>query len=134
MKNLEKLREALVLTAKKITEGESNYQWGHMGRCNVGQLVQTLTGMDSKQILESVSYSLDEWSEHANSYCDNTGHDVEEIFRRLGKYGLSVEDIMKLEYLSDTRILDNLKGGFRYLRRNEKEDVALYMKSMAELI
>ena len=134
MKNLDKLREALLLTAKRIKDDKSNYQWGHMGRCNVGQLVQTLTGMNSKQIIESVSYSLDEWSEHANSYCENTGHDVEEIFRQLDDFGLSVDDIMKLEYLSDMSILENIEGGFRYLRRNEKEDVVLYMKSMAELI
>ena len=62
MKNPELLKDALLTTARRITEGRSNYQWGHMGRCNVGQLVQTLTGMDSARIVASANLHLDEWS------------------------------------------------------------------------
>lgn len=134
MKNPELLKDALLTTARRITEGRSNYQWGHMGRCNVGQLVQTLTGMDSARIVASANLHLDEWSEHARTYCENTGHDVEDLFRELSSYGFSSQDVMNLEYLSDRRVLENLEGGFRYLERNNKKDVALYMETLAKTI
>ena len=47
---------------------------------------------------------------------------------------MSHSDIVKLENLSDKRILQNLNGGFRYLRRNVKQDVIEYMRSFADLI
>ena len=48
--------------------------------------------------------------------------------------GLTHEDIVKLEHLSDTEILNNLEGGFRYLSKNEKSDVIAYMRSYADLL
>ena len=41
---------------------------------------------------------------------------------------------MNLEYLSDKKVLQELSGGFRYLQRNNKEDVALYMETLASLL
>ena len=81
-----------------------------------------------------VQIYLDEWSEHARTYCENTGHDVEDLFRELSSYGFSSQDVMNLEYLSDRRVLENLEGGFRYLERNNKKDVALYMETLAKTI
>ena len=134
MKNPELLKDALLTTARRISIGKSNYQWGHMGRCNVGQLVQTLTGRNSASIVASVRMNLDEWSEHARSYCENTGQDVDDLFSELASFGMTTQDIMSLEYLSDRKVLENLEGGFRYLERNNKDDVASYMKSFASLI
>ena len=50
------------------------------------------------------------------------------------RHGMTHSDIVKLENLSDKKILENLNGGFRYLRRNVREDVIEYMLSYADLI
>ena len=128
------LVDALRNTSTRLEKDDTRYQWGHMGQCNAGHLIQTITGMSSHEIVRSVDYQLDEWSEHANDYCSCTGIKVEEIFLTMERHGMSHSDIVKLENLSDKRILQNLNGGFRYLRRNVKQDVIEYMRSFADLI
>ena len=134
MKNPELLKDALLTTARRIGTGESNYQWGHMGQCNAGHLIQTITGMSSFEIVESVDFQLDEWSEHAVDYCSCTGNKVDDIFLSIEKQGLTHSDIVKLENLSDRKVLENLDGGFRYLERNRREHVVEYMRSFADLL
>ena len=48
--------------------------------------------------------------------------------------GFQLEDIHHLEYLSDKRVLNALPNGFRYLQRNNRYDVALYMRTWAALL
>lgn len=105
-----------------------------MGHCNAGHLIQTLTGMSSFEIVESIDFELDEWSEHAVDYCSKTGCKVDDIFITIERYGVTHKDIVKLEYLSDRRVLENLDGGFRYLQRNDRHDVVAYMRSYADLL
>ena len=128
------LVDALRATSERLEKDNAEYQWGHMGQCNAGHLIQTITGMSSFEIVESVDFKLDEWSEHATDYCSCTGSKVEDIFLAMERHGMTHSDIVKLENLSDKKILENLNGGFRYLRRNVKEDVIEYMLSYADLI
>jgi hypothetical protein len=128
------LVDALRATSERLEKEDTKYQWGHMGQCNAGHLIQTVTGMDSFEIVQSVDFQLDEWSEHATDYCSCTGSKVEDIFLTMERYGMNHSDIVKLENLSDKAILDNLNGGFRYLRRNVREDVIEYMRSFADLL
>ena len=128
------LVDALRATSERLEREDTKYQWGHMGQCNAGHLIQTVTGMDSFEIVQSVDFQLDEWSEHATDYCSCTGSKVDDIFLTMERYGMSHSDIVKLENLSDKAILDNLNGGFRYLRRNVREDVIEYMRSFADLL
>ena len=128
------LVDALRATSERLEKEDTKYQWGHMGQCNAGHLIQTVTGMDSFEIVQSVDFQLDEWSEHATDYCSCTGSKVDDIFLTMERYGMSHSDIVKLENLSDKAILDNLNGGFRYLRRNVREDVIEYMRSFADLL
>tara|TARA_B100000575_G_C22632846_1_gene391060 strand:- start:106 stop:552 length:447 start_codon:yes stop_codon:yes gene_type:complete len=128
------LIDALRATSKRLENEDVQYQWGHMGQCNAGHLIQTLTGMSSFEIVESVDFQLDEWSEHAVDYCSCTGNKVDDIFLSIEKHGLSHSDIVKLENLSDRKVLENLDGGFRYLERNRREHVVEYMRSFADLL
>ena len=105
-----------------------------MGQCNAGHLIQTLTGLSSFEIVESIDFQLDEWSEHAIDYCSNTGCKVDDIFLTIEKHGMAHEDIVKLENLSDRKVLNNLDGGFRHLERNNRNDVIDYMNSFADLL
>ena len=46
-KNYLILIDALRETSKRLSRENAKYQWGHMGQCNAGQLIQTITGMSS---------------------------------------------------------------------------------------
>ena len=124
---------ALRATAKRLSDG-AKYEWGHMGRCNCGHLIQTLTDMSDYEIVKSVDFQLGEWTEHAKDYCEGTGHKVDDIFLTLQKVGFSYEDVIHLENLSDKRILNRLQNGQRYLLRNKVDDVTLYMNTMADVL
>jgi hypothetical protein len=108
---------ALRQTADRIAGG-ARYEWGHMGRCNCGHLVQTVTDM----------------SEHAKDYCARTGHKVDDLFMALQNVGFSYQDVIHLENLSDSRVLARLPGGKRHLRRNQIGDVTLYMRTLADML
>jgi hypothetical protein len=127
------LISALRETAARLSTG-ARYEWGHMGRCNCGHLVQTITSMTDYEIVKSIDFELDEWTEHAKDYCPGTGHKVEDLFVALQNVGFYQEDVIHLENLSDGRVLERLEDGPRYLRRNNVEDVTLYMITMADLL
>ena len=127
------LVDALHNTVARLRSEEVKYQWGHMGQCNAGHLVQSLTGMSDVEIVESVDNKLDEWTEHARNFCANSGSVVDDLFYTLADYGLDYQAIIHLENLSDSDVLHNLQGGFRYLQKNDKNDVIAYMESMADL-
>ena len=76
------LINALRVTADRLESG-ARYEWGHMGRCNCGHLVQTITQLSAYEIVASVDFQLDEWSEHAQDYCTGTGHKVDHLFLTL---------------------------------------------------
>lgn len=118
-------------TADRLDSG-ARYEWGHMGRCNCGHLVQTLTELSDREIAASVDHQLDEWSEHAKTYCAETGSLVEDLFTALAEVGFSHRDVVALEHLTDRRVLSAL-GGPR-LRRNHVPDVSLYMRTLASIL
>ena len=124
---------ALRTTAERLAHG-AKYEWGHMGRCNCGHLLQTITGLTDYEIVQSIDFQLDEWTEHAQTYCENTGHKVEDLFATLANIGFARADVIHLENLSDKRVLAQLGDEPRYLRRNRAEDAALYMWTLAELL
>jgi len=126
------LISALRETAEKLAGG-ARYEWGHMGRCNCGHLVQTLTDMTDIEIAQSVEYQLDEWTEHAKDYCAGSGTKVQDLFDTLQKFGLTPDDVRHLEHLSDKRILNRI-GRRDLLRKNDVEDVTLYMYTMADIL
>ena len=128
------LIDALRQTSNRLLDDQVEYQWGHMGQCNAGHLIQTLTGLSSFEIVKSIDFQLDEWSEHAIDYCSNTGCKVDDIFLTIEKHGMTHEDIVKLENLSDRKVLNNLDGGVRHLERNNRNHVIDYMNSFADLL
>ena len=126
------LIDALRKTADRLAGG-ARYEWGHMGRCNCGHLVQTLTKLTDIDIARSVDYQLDEWSEYAEDYCEGSGTKVQDLFDTLKDFGLSPDDVRHLEHLSDRRVLSRIAGR-RFLRKNDLADVTLYLKTMANIL
>lgn len=125
------LVHALRDTAARL-QGGARYEWGHMGRCNCGHLVQTLTQLSDREIVATIEYELDEWTEHARDYCEGTGQPLEHLFEQLAGYGFGTQDIIHLENLSDGRVRERLGG--RYLRKNQVSDVTVYMETLADIL
>ncbi|MCU0374411.1 MAG: hypothetical protein MUF24_03795 [Chitinophagaceae bacterium] len=130
--NLE-LIEALRETARRLKNG-AHYAWGHHGSCNCGNLLQTVTDLSSREILQYSRSGTGEWTELAQEFCGVTEAPVDLLIAKLHKIGLTPSDVHCIEYLQDKQVLDRLPGGFRWLRRNVREDVVLYMETMAEML
>ena len=127
------LIDSLIKTTQRLKEGAC-YEWGHMGRCNCGHLIQTVTDMSDYEIVRSIDFELDEWTEHAKLYCEGSGHKVDDIFRSLENIGFDHKDVVNLEYLSDPDVVKALPVDRKYLRRNNLEDVILYMETLADVL
>ena len=127
---IEKLREA----ANRL-ESDNDYHWGHTGRCNCGTLAQCITDLSASEIYrQSQAQRLGEWSEFADTYCENSGAPVDSIIDAMIQAGFNLKDIRHLEHLSDRKILRAVPGGPRYLRKSSKTDVILYMRTWAGLL
>ena len=53
---------------------------------------------------------------------------------KLEQAGLTPVDIRHIECLTDREVLNHLPGGFRWLRKNVREDVILYFEAFANLL
>ena len=127
------LIQALRRTAARLREG-SDYQWGHLGMCNCGQLAQTLTGEDRHAIHAAALRIGGEWEDRVREYCPDSGQPIDAIIRAMLGHGLSTGDLADLEDLSDDRILRRLPSGRRYLERNQRDDVIEYLETWAALL
>jgi len=56
------------------------------------------------------------------------------LVSKLEKLGLTPTDIHNLEYLEDRTVLENLPGGFSWLKRNIREHVVVYFETMADML
>lgn len=121
--------EALRTTAKRLQDG-ADYEWGHAGACNCGHLAQTVTHRCKKEIYSMVD---GEWSEHLNDYCPITGHAVEDVAAQMIAFGFTPSELADLERLEDPRVLERIPGG-RHLRRNDRDDVVLYLETWAQML
>jgi len=124
---------ALRETANRLRNGE-HYAWGHHGSCNCGHLLQSITGFTAGEILRFAHAGIGEWTELAEDYCSVTGSPVELLLTRLQEVGLTPTDIHNLEYLEDRKVLEQLPGGFRWLKKNKREDVIDYFETFANLL
>jgi hypothetical protein len=127
------LTEALRETARRLRNGAS-YAWGNHGSCNCGNLLQVVTKLGKEDILRHAHSGIGEWTELAEDYCGVTNAPVDLMISHLQKLGLTPTDIHNLEYLEDKEVLNQLPGGFRWLKRNVREDVILYFETFANLL
>jgi hypothetical protein len=127
------LIQAFRETARRLRDGAA-YSWGHHGACNCGNLLQVLTPLNEKEILTYAHTGTGEWTELAQEFCPSSGAPVDLLISKLGQAGLTPTDIHHIEYLSDRAVLEQLPGGFRWLKRNVREDVILYFEAYARLL
>jgi hypothetical protein len=127
------LIHALRETAQRLREG-AVYAWGNHGACNCGNLLQVITPLSRQDILTYAHTGIGEWTELAAEYCGVSQAPVDMLVSRLMEAGLNTSDIHDLEYLSNREVLDRLPGGFRWLKKNQREDVIVYFETYAELL
>ena len=127
------LIDALRETAKRLKNG-ADYAWGHHGACNCGNLLQVTTRLSKEEIVRYAQTGIGEWTELAQDYCGVTNAPVDFLISELQKLGLTPTDIHNLEYLQDRSVLEKLPGGFRWLKRNVREDVIVYFETFADLL
>ncbi len=125
---------ALRKTAKKI-QMTAHYQWGHMGSCNCGHLVQEITKLSKAQIHEYAMRTRGgDWSEQALDYCPTSGYLMDQVISIMLEAGMELEDFKHLEKLSDKAVLSRLPEAYKYPRYNHQEDVSRYMFAWADLL
>jgi len=130
--NFELIR-ALRETARRLENGVY-YAWGNHGSCNCGNLLQVITGLGKEEIIRFARTGVGEWTELAVDYCGVTNTPVNMLISELQNLGLTPTDIHNLEYLQDKSVLEKLPGGFRWLRRNVREDVIVYFQIFAHVL
>jgi len=123
------LREA----AKNLRVG-AHYAWGSHGSCNCGHVLQVATQLSREEIIRHAQTVHGEWTEIAEDYCGVTNAPAYLLVSKLEKLGLTPTDIHNLEYLEDQKVLEQLPGGFRWLKKNVREDVIVYFETMAEML
>ncbi len=127
------LIDALRQTAKRLKEG-ATYAWGNHGACNCGNLLQVITPLDRQAIMSFAQTGIGEWTELSVEYCQTSDAPVEMLVSALQKIGLTPSDIHNLEYLDNREVLEHLPGGFRWLKKNTREDVILYFETFADML
>jgi hypothetical protein len=127
------LVNALIETARRLKDG-NHYAWGNHGSCNCGNLLQVLTPFTKNDILKIAQTGIGEWTELAEEYCEVTNLPVHDLLGALQRAGLTPVDIHNIEYLEDRKVLEALPGGFRWLKRNLREDVILYLETFGMLL
>ena len=128
-----RLIDALRETADRLSNGAA-YAWGNHGTCNCGNLLQVLTPFDRKDILRMARTGVGEWTELAEEHCAVSDLPVDRLIGVLMEHGLTPTDIRHIEYLDDREVLNRLPGGFRWLSRNVREDVVVYLGTMASML
>ena len=125
-----KLIDALRETANRLKNG-AVYAWGHHGACNCGNLLQVVCNLTKEEIVSHAHTGHGEWTEIAVEYCTVSQAPLSLLMQKLGQLGLTPTDIHNIEYLEDRQVLNYLPGGFRWLKRNVREDVIAYFEAMA---
>ncbi|WKN45099.1 hypothetical protein [Tunicatimonas pelagia] len=125
---------AIRSTAKKLARSPQ-YQWGHMGSCNCGHLVQEVTQLSRADIHEYAMRTRGgDWSEQALDFCPTSGYLMDQVISIMLDAGMELADFKHLEQLSDKQVLARLPETSRHLRHNYREDVVIYMNAWADLL
>lgn len=121
-------------TIKKLKDG-APYQWGHMGACNCGNLAQEITKLNKGEIHRYAMQRHGDWNEQLVDYCPTSSYPMDLMVTKMLEAGLTLDDLMHLEKLSDPEILRRIPAERRQnLVKNAKNDVILYMEVWVKLL
>jgi hypothetical protein len=127
------LVDALRETANRLKNG-ATYAWGNHGACNCGNLLQVINPLSRQDIMGFAQTGIGEWTELSAEFCETSNAPVDLLVSKLQAIGLTPSDIHNLEYLDNREVLEHLPGGFRWMKKNVREDVILYFETFADLL
>jgi len=96
--------------------------------------LQATTQLTKEEIVTYAHSGTGEWTELAEENCSVTNAPVNLLLTKLQQLGLTPTDIHNIEYLEDRDVLGRLPGGFRWLKRNIRENVIEYFEAMATIL
>lgn len=128
------LIDALRNTAKRIAASKTNYDWKNIGACNCGNLVQVVTGQDKKQIHQNGIQKHGDWEMLVYLYKEDSKYEIDKTIKKLVELGMTLDDIVNLENLGCPKILSKLPEDRKYLKRDRREDVILYLETWASML
>jgi hypothetical protein len=123
---------ALYKTASQLENG-SPFEWGHMGKCNCGNLAQTITQFTQDEIHRFAMQKRGDWTNQLIDYCPTSGYPMDLIIEKMIEFGFTKQDLTNLEWLSDLKILERFDAKRAFLRNN-KQDTIDYMRAWASLL
>lgn len=126
-----RLIAALHKTIHKLERGD-RYEWGHMGRCNCGLLVQEISNLSGKEIHEMGMEKPGDWAAHSTEYCPSSGFRIDRLISTLISNGLQIDDLVHLERLDDPQVIERLPK--KYLRHNSRPDLIRYLRSWLKVL
>lgn len=121
----QKLIKALKLVINNLKNDTANYEWNHQSTCNCGLVAQAITNLSQHELAELSHSMFDEldkkykdnksttisWQLAVKEYCPLTGEPLKDILKKLFQNGLTKEDMVHLEYMTNPAILK--KSGIR---------------------
>ncbi|MEZ4398519.1 MAG: hypothetical protein R3B06_00765 [Kofleriaceae bacterium] len=125
--------DALRTTAARLRVS-AHYQWGHLGQCNCGHLVQAVCALPPAQIHAWALEGEGDWEALANRHCPTSGYPIDDVIAALVAVGFTTQDLGHLEKLDDPAVRAALPGGPRWLARNRRDDVVVYLETWAALL
>jgi hypothetical protein len=128
-----KIIQILRRTAFELAH-RSDYQWGHMGSCNCGFLAQQVTHLKKSEIHGYAMQGHGDWSEQLKDYCPTSGLPMDNVITELINFGFDTRDLMHLERLTDSQVLNVIASGERHLKHNVKADVVRYFSAWADVL
>jgi hypothetical protein len=129
----QRLIEAVEQTIARLTSG-ADYQWGHMGMCNCGHLVQSLTTRSRREIHAAALLRAGDWGQQSIDYCPTSGLPIDSIISEMLEAGLTLDDINYLERLNDPRVLALLSLEERWMKRNNRDHLVRYLTTWNTLL
>jgi len=124
--------ELIAAFRKTITKLKNNapYEWGHMGACNCGNLVQEITRLSKAEIHQYAMQKSGDWNDQLIDYCPTSGYPMDLMISKLIEAGLTIDELKHLERLSDPKVLSLIELPKKHqLQKNRKEDVILYLET-----
>jgi hypothetical protein len=75
-----------------------------------------------------------DWAEHAIDYCPDSGYPLDHVIEKILGLGLTTDDIVHLERLSDPAVVAEAKSQGRDLDYRSRDDVVWYLECWARLL
>jgi hypothetical protein len=139
----QKLITAIDIVIRNIENDTIKYDWDEYGSCNMGLVAQALLGKTADSLDAAIGRTIDnfetnnesfDWSKLVIKFCPMTGLSKHKIFKALQESGLSREDMMHLEYLSDPKVLSKIKSLGKKLEKTHYGFLSLQSKDNYESV